>query len=66
MWKKGKNIVLNAAFELYSDLLVIYLEKYYKLSANKKKKFSAEDSFDNLALDDYDYLVWFEKKNQTM
>ena len=42
---------------------LFYSDEYNKLSANKKKKWSAKHSFKNLALDDYDYLELTEEKS---
>ena len=58
--EQRQNIVLNTASELRKNLLEIYLDECNKISANKKEMLNNEYSFDNLALDDYEYSSWFE------
>ena len=44
-------------------MLEIYLDGYNKISANKKESLGKKYSFNILALDDYDYALWFEESD---
>ena len=45
-------------------MLDIYLAGNNKISSNKKESLGKKYSFNNLALDDYDYSLWFEESDE--
>ena len=49
--------------ELYNDSLEIYLDDCNKISANKNEWLGKIYSFSNLALDGYDFSLWFERSD---
>lgn len=57
-----KNNAFIGLSELCKDLLEIFLDQYYKISA-LKEKMSTKYSFDNLAPDYYDCSQRFEKSD---